>query len=884
MMLLVAALCAGEAQAQWRKTWDFTQGYSETTKTNLNLDTDNWAANRYDDDGVTVTGWKDVSNTVYGELTANGEAIEELRGLTFGTAGLSSNGQNFLLDPTSIRMARESMEVTFPKLIGGQTITAVAKSANSSATVRGIVSATDELEYISGPEGGICLGSSVDGAPSDGLYTLVWKVRDDVMDSVSVTLKIVGGGIDIKSFRIDASDDEETSKVAYIYDSTYPDYSIDNDEMFAVISEVVPYRADLTIESLDIADESVRQDVTADSLQGYNVVVLSPYVNTDNEYLQTLKEAIAFTPMLNLSPEVYAVWGYGTAVQTNTNLLTINGNSGNISFFKPTDSTSEPYIDDNGQLEMLVEGSNIVGYNAPEGTYFAADSILAYADGTTAVHAHNITRNAYILLPYTAGAELMESAADIIPSAIIMLANTKRTVGATGTPVVSQEYHHLYTTVSISTTTANSEIHYTINGDEPTMESTLYTGPFDIDQEGVTVKAIALGDGFLISAVGEQTIDIYQLSGAPTISYTQESGVSTVTITPASEGDAVFYNLIESTDTTRSSRYTEPFTLTKHATVTAFASANEEEGTLASDPVSLFIPVADEQVRLDVIAHMDANSTDWSVDGNYYLDRNGYAYYSENIIGTNEDGSSIYEPANVLTCYAPGNGWVFKSYGQPALWQNNGVTHNVANFDGYNPQSALDDDSEITSYDIQLAAVTQCDLDGNTDPASASLSTTDYYDGPFDVVGYVAGHNAVVYVDVNTDTTNTEGWQRIGQLNGGSIEGYDSSGRDRSDRIWRKTIVPYDGTEAVVVRLMTDGGAAIIFDVFLKNEGEESKAYITGISDITTSSTEAAGEVVSRAIYSINGTRLAAPTKGINIVKEVYANGKVTTKKVVVKD
>ena len=86
----------------------------------------------------------------------------------------------------------------------------------------------------------------------------------------------------------------------------------------------------------------------------------------------------------------------------------------------------------------------------------------------------------------------------------------------------------------------------------------------------------------------------------------------------------------------------------------------------------------------------------------------------------------------------------------------------------------------------------------------------------------------------------------------------------------------------VYVKLASGGNKANIFDIFIKNEGEESKNYITGINDVTESS-EAAGEVVKTIVYSINGTQLSAPAKGINIIKEVYANGSVKTKKVMVK-
>ena len=41
------------ANAQWRKTWDFSKGYSEETKANLNADP-NWSSNRTDENGVTT--------------------------------------------------------------------------------------------------------------------------------------------------------------------------------------------------------------------------------------------------------------------------------------------------------------------------------------------------------------------------------------------------------------------------------------------------------------------------------------------------------------------------------------------------------------------------------------------------------------------------------------------------------------------------------------------------------------------------------------------------------------------------------------------------------------------------------------------------------------
>ena len=195
------------ANAQWRKTWDFSKGYSEETKANLNADP-NWSSNRTDENGVT-TGWKDATK-MYGTLQANGVDIAELKGLVFGSAGLS-NSSNFLLDPTSIRTARDKMEISLPNLAAGQKVTMIAKSANATATNRGF-KGNDNLEYIDGPAGGLCLGP-------DGYQTLVWQVKADVVDSVEVKLICISGGIDIQLIMIDDGDApmvEEAKEVAYV--------------------------------------------------------------------------------------------------------------------------------------------------------------------------------------------------------------------------------------------------------------------------------------------------------------------------------------------------------------------------------------------------------------------------------------------------------------------------------------------------------------------------------------------------------------------------------------------------------------------------------------------------------------------------------------------
>ena len=85
------------------------------------------------------------------------------------------------------------------------------------------------------------------------------------------------------------------------------------------------------------------------------------------------------------------------------------------------------------------------------------------------------------------------------------------------------------------------------------------------------------------------------------------------------------------------------------------------------------------------------------------------------------------------------------------------------------------------------------------------------------------------------------------------------------------------------MKFASDGRLANIYNIIIKNQGEKSNDYIAnGIENIENGNDEA-GEVVRTIVYSVNGVQADSLSKGINIVKKIYANGSVKTTKVIVK-
>lgn len=897
-LLLMQSL---SSNAENRK-WDFTN-WSPATVANLKAGAD-WSDIEKAADAAEGKGPTDLSRdncfwevgaagTSEGTtLTANGEPIAELQGLLYTntTARSLAIAVNYG-DVSSISGAgfgpyhgasylwlgsKTKNYFIIPHVKAGATITMGVESHNTTKA-RGV------KLFVGHGSGGTLLKSPTDETVSTPKTYEVqtWKVPTELADTPNED-----GTYDIQIqntdgchlYYIEVMEDipaVENAKLAYIYNSTTG--QVTDEACYDVLVNNEHFN-NVTIEPVDAT-----QTIDAYALRAYDVVVVSPMLNGSEIGLEGVKTAIAYVPMLNLNPNLYKVWGFGEAQTVETNLINIPEAARDYELFKPS-SSSDNYIDENGNLVFFEEGG-VIGVTIPAETYFANDRVLATAGDAVISHIHNAGRNAYMLLSY--GSENFSYAGsfvDLMGNAIQILNASKQDVPLAAKPVFTYSFNDMNTDVSISCSTKDAEIYYTTDGSEPTMASTLYTEPFNVATANTVVKAIAYANGYDASLVADSVVALYTTTAVPVISVEQQDGKSVVTLSTTEEGANIYYNIAGSNKANESTIYTEPIEIKSYTTLTAFTG---ELGDKKQSPlVSQDIFVKGKEVRIDVVSHFDANRADWSNGESktfYYTEgkKNGYPFYNthEETVKASDGVTDstiivIDGPANNLTLWNPGKGWQFKSYGQGALWENNGPVADVDDSNDtkrYRGETALD--FGASSYNIQFGNPYKSD-GVHGDPYSCSIESTEAFQGPFDIVTFVGNGSssnlprADVYV--STDTTDVSNWVKV-----------DSVTFSKTQRYIKKSVIGYEGTDKVFVKLQADFSSVMVFDIIIKNNGEKSQG-VNGIREITDGKVNN-GEVVRTMIYSINGTQLDRAGKGINIVKEIYSDGTVRTKKVMMK-
>ena len=884
---------AVNAQDAYRKSWDFTK-WSSTTAANLKADT-NWSDDEQGDNyakkgPTTDKCWFLVTNTG-STVQANGADIAELTGLQsiitnerglaiavdFSTC-VDRDGDGFGPYKGAQYLwlcSKDKPYFVIPHVEPGTTIKMGIES-HKFTSARGVAL------YVGKDNKGTKLNDPVDDSGtviSGGKVTnytdLIYTVPEDeqVTNEEDGTVDIAvycgsDGGLHIYYIIVGDGDSkvEGPQPVGYLYSG-----DIDSDNVYTTLDGSSSFE----MTAIDVANTTA----TADSLRKFKAVVIASSIAPTDPYVSTLKDVIAFVPTLNLNTAIYKTLGYGEAVESATGTLTVQ--TENETLFEGIDTT-------NG-IELL-PGGVITGVKL--GDYFANDDIIATAGDVVAMHMHNANRNAYLLLPLSAE-DLMNSDVDLViqflPQALQTVLETKKDVVAVGTPVITPEEKDGYTEVTI--TAANSKaIYYTTDGNDPTTSSTLYTGSFTLTA-AATIKAFAVADGYIDSQIASKEVKIAVNAAAPEISLSREQGKTTITISSATEGAKLYFNFNEAKTPALSQEYKEPIVLTEPAMIYALAAA---DGYLNSDISSKYVGIdgIDAQtIRIDTLAHFDANQTDWflndeeaggtgSASAYYFWGKSAWNYYSdevdheETVKGSDGQDSTVivFKPnpdrlkiANPLNA----NGWVLKSEGQVLVGElTNGPLEGVGNgAAGRYADEAIDYIGTPTKGYISFKGKT------SGEPWSARIESTDKYAGPFDVVVYAGNGNAsgagVLEIQTSKDG---ETWETFGTVKLASMQRY-----------FKRTRVSVENTDEVYVRVAQVGGNsdAYIYDIILLNNGELSKAYTEEAAGIV--NLQPAGEVVRTEIYSLNGTRVGNAGRGISIVRQTYADGSVVTKKVILK-
>lgn len=883
--IVTTSLCllmAFATTAQERNNWNFTHGWSDETIVNIEqavVNSDGWTIEKGHPEGRYVTD----ARTPGTELTVNVDGqpwvIPETKGLLFGAS--SSNHIGIAFDDAYgfwgktflwINGSKTEDTFTIPNVNGNDRIFIVYEPAMEGQT-RGFKAITEGV-YVDGTD------------PNDGITQVETSVLDTAvfkveplygMESTNVTFQATAG---FYIYRVcvgqELYDDEpvvEKDKVAYIYDSGFEGYDKAADMPLDLITYELPNR----IENMELVEIDAAQaggSVTKDSLMAFEAVVVSGAMRKDNSMAQTVKEAVAYVPMVNLSPELYETWGYAKAVKTGMNTLYVDTTAAKSTLFEPSSASTRPYVDEDGNFSMFISGDGAAGYEAPQGSYFANDSVLAWAGSTPVIHVHNMERNAYIMVPYTYPmGEPDESFIDILPNAIKMVMQTKKAVVKTAKPTVTTTMKKLATEVKFDCSTPNTTYRYTTDGSDPATNGTAYTGPFLVTEAGTIVKVVAQGDGYLPSdVVSSDPVEVKDQVATPVISVAQETGKSTVTIECATPGTEIYYNFSGVADPAAAELYLEPITMTQHSTVYAFATNYE---LVQSEVASCLVTVPGESVRIDTLAYMNSNDEAYPTGDickafSYYtteqaVDGAGQPLYDDL-------GNPIYLPSDSVFYKDFGNGWAVGSMGQRINNQTTAATAEVGT-GVYGPLT-------IADHGATDGAMSFLKTNSDTDPASAWLQSTVKLQAPFDVVVFMTGQGA--YGDSNTlellvspDSTQ---WTSLGMFT--TIE---------MKNIERK-VMSYEGSDNVYIKLRSvcDEGMkstairTMIFDLMVLNHGElseEYEDYADGIETVMPNH----GEPVRTEVYSIGGTRLPNMQRGINIVKEIYADGSVKARKVVVK-
>lgn len=892
-MLALLTSVSASAQTTLRKTWDFRNGFSAQTVNALKADQEEFGADKYwrnyESDATKADEqhfWnasKEAKNADGYACTHNGgqeKPISELEGLVLGM----SNAKKFVITYDGAQAPNEFESEGGPAIgemiphgksyvwLNGKNETIKFK-AEVGQTIKIAVESHAVNKSKLGEARGISLEASggslelISGNPKPTYYTeCEWNLTGDAGAIAEITLKSTNG-CHIYYIIVGDGDDPNANK-------TKVTYLTEGDASSEAAYQALVANENLNVTAVDMIEVNHSDD---SYYKNANVIVLSPKMN----FADDIKPLLSFYPILNLNASLYLKWGFGEPSDVDPIAIIKNLKSSLFSGFVE----NEDYIltDDVPCLTFNSAKASAITLN--KDSYFADDDTLActYDESAIVIHTHNLYHNAYIYIPQEA-----VSNAKLLANVIDALKGSKSEITQVSAPKVKFEYKDQKTIISMAMASSNlpkPHIYYTLDGSDPTTESTEYTTPLTVTNE-TTIKAVAIAEGYLLSDVTTATAEIFSQPTQPTIAAEYNDGVTNVTLNCATENTVIWYNYSASNDTTKSMKFAEPIVIKAPADLTAFAVVN---GQVFSELTTQRIVVKNPVVRQDQIGLFDANANDFQNGGGstvYYFSwgKNARSIYdtSAEPIGTTEDPetgdvTNVY-PEFDYEYYVPvseENYWEVKSKGQVMIWQSLTTGSDPGNDSGYNPETAGDilPYAKVTSNDIQFGGKT------SGEPCTGVIQSRMKFAGPFDIVsivGTAAGGDNVgrMQLQVSTDSIT---WENIG----------DELTTSKVKRLWKTYTTSYNGTDEVFVRMTQAGGGSSvqIYNMYILNEGEASltlkqqydaewETFASGIETINHQSKSSV-----KAVFNLNGIRQNGLQRGLNIV--IMSDG--TAKKVVIK-
>ena len=850
----------------YRRTWDFRNGYSASTLEIMAQDTEHWT--------VQGTGYQNTAN--FSEFKAvmnyNGETIPvpELEGLELG--GLKSaahvqiwdgksNNQSFPANTACLWInGKKNVDYISFTVPAGENVK-IGYCSHSASEERGF----KVSEGFADAEGNTTFKSKADATIKE-----VELINSNAGES---TLKLTStNGHHIYYIIIGEGDVAASYNAGYLYSG---ETAMESLPLYTVLKEM----PNVTWNPIKLEDGVP----TKDALMAYDAVVLDATLPADNADLNAaLKENMYWQPVVNFNGKLAEALGYGKAVESEHELGWVYDVKDAVFADFEGYSDSVMYVLSNGEpmptaLAEITQSNidKLVVMCDDDEAYPYADSVFSYV--------YNSGHNQYAY--YGAGEDFGYGTDVIIRNLVSKTLSSKTEVTATPKPAFSGDYKEMESVITLSCLSKNATIYYTVDGSEPTLSSQVYTEPVVVTTENVTIKAIAIADGYLVSEVNSFDVLLYHQAKTPVISYEGDGKTenAVVTITSPEEGVDIWYNFTASEDTLASTKYDGPITLPISATISAFA-VSESLGLVASELVSQQVLANVDNIRRDELAHFRVSNSGWNTLENLTLDGepmaawvNSNYYFSWGKTATSsyeqgepkldadgnpimdEEGNIIYETtekAQSVTLNSADPDWRLVSCGQVMVYQGNTLGTLIGNGDGYNPARAEDlYESLGTTGCIQFANVAAGDKN------TAAIESTKKFAGPFNVVTIVANvaSGGRVAVEVSKDG---ETWEQVG----------DTLQTSTVKRLYKKFEVAYEGSDEVYVRVASiEKVSQSVHDIYVFNHGEKSEAMknelTNSIKDIVAPETVVAKPVkmikdgqlvivVGNAVYSVTGARL----------------------------